>query len=258
MRPARLEGVAVVSVAAEQRSLTPRQLEQARRSRRAPRRTQIDYLYLRRLVDDLGRELADLDGPIGDVLDVYCGSRPFDDLMPPGARCIGLDVEGNPYGVADVVSNEFLPFDDASFDLVTCIEAFQYVEDTEHGVREIRRVLRPGGVALVSLPFASEYDRSILERRFTGPELAYLFRGWDDVRAVENGGRGIVWTTLTATMLERFCRRLPAPTRLLFAPLYVALNACGSVLDSLERRHAKGTVTMPMNLLLTARRPLDD
>jgi SAM-dependent methyltransferase len=246
-----------VSINAGQTVLARRELERARRSRRHARRTQFDYLHLRRLVDDLARALAEVETPVRDVLDVYCGSRPYDDLLPPGARCVGLDVEGNPYNVADVVSNEFLPFDDASFDLVTCIEAFQYVEDAERGVREIRRVLRPGGTALISLPFAWEYDRSFLEHRYTGPALEHLFRGWDDVRVVENGGRGIVWTTLTGTMLERFRLRLPAPARLLFAPLYIALNVCGSVLDRLEQRHATGTVTLPMNLLLTARRPKD-
>ena len=91
-----------------------------------------------------------LDGPVRDVLDLYCGSRPYDDLFPAGADCVGLDVAGNPYGVADVVTDDFIPFPDASFDLVTCIEAFHYVEDPRHGVHEIRRVLRPGGTAIVT------------------------------------------------------------------------------------------------------------
>jgi len=243
--------------------LARRELERIRRSRRHARRTQFDYLHVRRLVDDLDRALAGLEGPVRDVLDVYCGSRPYEDLLPSGARCVGLDVEGNPYNVADVVSNEFLPFDDASFDLVTCIEAFQYVEDTEHGVREIRRVLRPGGVALVSLPFACEYDRSFLEHRYTGPELAALFEGWEEVRVVENGGRAIVWATLTGTMLERARARIPdlfglgRATRLLFAPLFVVVNGVTSVFATLEERHARGPMTLPMNLLLTARRPND-
>jgi SAM-dependent methyltransferase len=235
--------------------LTARELERTRRSRRHPRMTQFDYLHVRRLVEDLSRSLGGLEGPVRDVLDVYCGSRPYDDLLPAGARCTGLDVEGNPYDVADVVSNDFLPFEDASFDLVTCVAAFQYIEDVEHGVREMRRVLRPGGVALVSLPFAWEYDRTFLEHRYTGPELAHLFRAWEEVHVVENGGRAVVWTTLTATMLERARLRLPAPARVLLVPAYVALNASGGMLDSLERRQTKGALRLPMNLLLTARRP---
>jgi SAM-dependent methyltransferase len=239
------------------RVLTAVELENARRTRRHPSPTQFDYLHVRRLVDDLRREFAQLAG-VSDVLDIYCGSRPYDDLFPAGGRTVGLDVEGNPYNVADVVSNEFLPFDDATFDLVTCLEAFQYVQEPERGVAEVRRVLRPGGTAIVSLPFVWEYDRTFLEHRYTGPELSYLFRDWDEARVVENGGRAIVWATLTGTMLERARMRLPRPLRPLFAPLYLALNAAGGVLDAIERRQSTGRVVLPMNLLASARRPVDD
>jgi SAM-dependent methyltransferase len=154
-----------------------------------------------------------------------------------------------------VVSNDFLPFADRSFDLVTCIEAFQYVEEPGRGVEEIRRVLRPGGTVLISVPFVWEYDRSILERRYTGPELADLLRDWDAVKVVENGGRAVTWTTLTGTMLDRARRRLPRPIRTAFPALYVVLNALGALLDGLERRETAGSTTLPMNLLVTARRP---
>jgi SAM-dependent methyltransferase len=245
--------------------LTSRDLEALRRGRRHPRRTQFDYLHVRRLVDDVAAALARLEAPIRDVLDVYCGSRPYDDLLPPGARCVGLDVEGNPYGdLADVISNEFLPFDDASFDLVTCYEAFQYVEDPVYGVSEIRRVLRPGGAVLVSIPFAWEYDRRFLEHRYTEPELAALFRGWDAVSVVENGGRVVVWATLTGTIVERARARVPDAAglgivaRALGALPLLALNSMTPFLARLEERSAQGSVRFPMNLLVTARKPRDD
>jgi SAM-dependent methyltransferase len=236
-------------------TLTPSELEGVRRTRRRPRRTQFDYLHLRRLIGDLTRTLRAFDTPAPEVLDVYCGSRPYDDLLPAGSRCTGLDVPGNPYGVADVVSDDFLPFPDASFDLVTCYEAFHYVEDPAHGVAELYRVLRPGGMVLIAVPFVWEYDRTILEHRYTGPELAALLGGWDDVRVIENGGRAVAWATLTGSILERARLRLPRPARVLFAPAYVLLNGCGGLLDALERRGADGTITLPMNLLATARKP---
>ena len=99
-----------------------------------------------------------------------------------------------------------------------------------------------------------EYDRTILEHRYTGPELAALLEGWDDVRVVENGGRGVAWATLTGSILERARRRLP-PVRPLFAPVYVVLNGLGSLLDALEGRASERSITLPMNLLATARKP---
>lgn len=231
------------------------ELEAIRRTRRHPRPTQFDYLHVRQLVSDIQAALGQLDGDGTEALDVYCGSRPYEDLLPPGSRSTGLDVEGNPYGIADVVSNEFLPFDDASFDLVTCYEAFHYVEDPDRGIAEIRRVLRPGGVVLITVPFVWEYDRSILEHRYTGPELAALFEGWEDVRVVENGGRAVAWATLTGSMLESAKKRLPRVVRAVFPLVYVGLNGVGAGLATLEQRNHGRTTTLPMNLLVIARRP---
>lgn len=239
-------------------SIPPDRLEAIRRTRRHPRLTQFDYLHVRRLVSDIRAALGQLDGAVAEVLDVYCGTRPYDDLLPAGARSTGLDVEGNPYGVADVVSNDFLPFDDASFDLVTCYEAFHYVEDPRRGIDEIRRVLRPGGRVLISVPFVWEYDRTILEHRYTGPELAAFFEGWEDVRVVENGGRAVAWATLTGSIIESARNRLPRVAGAVFALIYFALNGVGGGLAALEERNRGRTTTLPMNLLVSARRPIRD
>jgi SAM-dependent methyltransferase len=233
-----------------------------RRTRRQPRVTQFDYLHMRRLVDDLAAALARVGADAKDVLDVYCGARPYDDLLPPGAAATGLDVPGNPYGVADVVTDDFLPFADESFDLVMCIEAFHYVADPAHGVAEIGRVLRPGGHALVAVPLVWEYDRTILEHRYTGPELASLFAGWNDVSVVENGGRAVSWATLTGSLAGMIQWNLPDRRRLrlgvrpVFTGFYLLVNALGFLLDWAERRYVRSSATLPMNLLLTARRPL--
>jgi SAM-dependent methyltransferase len=232
------------------------ELESIRRSRRRPSLTQFDYLHVRYLVRDLRETLASLED-VRDVLDVWCGSRPYEDLLPAVARCVGLDVEENPYGVADVVSDELLPFPDGSFDLVLCIEAFQWVPDPPHAAAEFRRVLRPGGTALVTLPFAFEYDRRIPESRYTEHELRALFEGWDDVGVRENGGRAVTWTVLTASMLAGLEQRLPALARPLFASAFAVLNAFGLVAGTLEERWSGGHATLPMNLMLTARRPRD-
>ena len=89
--------------------LSAKELARIRRSRRSPRITQFDYLHVRRLVADLAVALSTVSGPGDRVLDVWSGSRPYDDLLPDAAEVVSLDVEGNPYGVADVVSNELLP-----------------------------------------------------------------------------------------------------------------------------------------------------
>ena len=43
-----------------------------------------------------------------------------------------------------------LPFDDDTFDLVTCLEALEFMPDTRAALRECARVLKPGGLLLVT------------------------------------------------------------------------------------------------------------
>jgi SAM-dependent methyltransferase len=232
-----------------------------RRARRHPRPTQFDYLHLRYLLDEIKEALEDVSRPVHDVLDVFCGARPYEDLIPSGARCVGLDIDDR-YGVADVVSDVFLPFPDDSFDLVLCTEAFHYVADPRLGVAEIRRVLRPGGTVLITVPLVWEYNPNILEHRYTGPELAALFSEWHDVKVVENGGRAVAWATLTGHLVrageQRLRRtvRLAKVTRPAFAFAYLVINATGELLERADRRHSDNPYTLPMNLLLSARRPV--
>jgi SAM-dependent methyltransferase len=245
-------------VAAHPTISSPDDVRAIRRSRRHPALTQFDFLHLRALVGGLRDAIAELPSPIDDVLDIWCGSRPYDDLLPPGARCVGLDVEGNPYGVADVVSDDFLPFPDESFDLVTCVQAFHYMDDPGRAIAEIARVLRPGGSALVSSVFGYEYDRRHFEARYTEQELRALFAGWNDVRVREDGGRTVTWTVLTGSLLngleQRVARGRLSALRVPFLASYALVNTTGLLLGRVERAGGRAPA-FPMNLTLTARKP---
>jgi SAM-dependent methyltransferase len=222
--------------------------------------TQFDYLHIRSLVHDLALVLGRVAGPEDRVLDVYCGSRPYNDLLPPTAEIVGFDVEDNPYGVADVVSDEFLPFPDASFDLVMCIQAFDFVADPRGAVVELQRVLRPGGAIVLTVPLVWEYDRETTVHRYSGPGLAALFEGWRDVEIVESGGRAVAWATLTGSLAYTAAHRLEGTAlspllRPLFAGVFALVNGAGALLDVGERRYAHGATVLPMNLMLVARSP---
>jgi SAM-dependent methyltransferase len=244
-------------------TVPPALVKRIRRSRRHPRATQFDYLHAKRLVEDLAAATARLDTEARDVLDVYCGTRPYDDLFPPAARIVGFDVEDR-FGTADVVSSEFLPFADDSFDVVLCTQAFYYVDEPVRAVQEIRRVLRPGGTALITVPVVLEYDRRTLEHRFTESSLRRLFRGWTDVRIVENGGWGVAWAAVTGSLLarvqERFAARrvLRAVFRPLFGTFYLGINAVGQAMETIDRLLVRSSFRLPMNLLLSARCPDGD
>lgn len=240
--------------------LPERVLDEIRRARRHPRYTQTEYLVLRIILSNLETVLGQVRHPVGDVLDLYCGTSPYRDLVPPHTRYVTLDINER-YGVPDVVTEEFLPLPDASFDLVLFTEAFHYLRDPEHGVAELRRVLRPGGTLVMTVPLVWEYDRRIVERRYTGPHLVTLFDGWDDVRLMDNGGYSVAWATLTGRVMRGIVELMPARVRPAFdVPLKLGalfLNFVATLLARGELRWHAGPYVLPFGLTLTARRPVD-
>jgi SAM-dependent methyltransferase len=219
-------------------------VEHIRRTRGRPRWTDPLYLHLERLLRDLRSALEGVEAR--DVLDLYCGARPYADLLPEGARCVGFDIDDS-YGCADVVSHEFLPFPDGSFDLVLCTQAFYFVPDPVAGVREIARVLRPRGRVVLTLPVV--YPGT--ERLYTATQLAELFEGWDEVAVVAQGGTAASTATLANYLLYQSQKRLPRPARLVLTPLvaacYLTVNWLGVAGDRLERRFLRGADSLPTN-----------
>jgi ubiquinone/menaquinone biosynthesis C-methylase UbiE len=51
-----------------------------------------------------------------------------------------------------VGAGEHLPYPSASFDLITCLDVLEHVDDAEAVMLEMRRVLRPGGAVLTTVP----------------------------------------------------------------------------------------------------------
>lgn len=94
------------------------------------------------------------------LLDVGCGTgHHVRALRNRGYDAAGVDAsEGmlahartnNPGATIEQADVDRLPFPDASFDYVLCIEVLRYLAHTESAVREMARVLKPGGIALVT------------------------------------------------------------------------------------------------------------
>jgi SAM-dependent methyltransferase len=90
-----------------------------------------------------------------DLLDVGCGAGRFLRLAADrGARVSGIDatpellaIARERVAAADLRQGDmqFLPFADASFDVVTGFNSFFYAADVVAAFREAARVLRPGG-----------------------------------------------------------------------------------------------------------------
>ncbi len=99
----------------------------------------------------------------GRLLDVSCGAGELVRLARlRGLQVVGIDISlvvahtayhsVQPTAEIAVGAGECLPFPDASFDFVTNIGSLEHFVDMTSGVREMARVLRPGGKAFVLVP----------------------------------------------------------------------------------------------------------
>jgi len=134
------------------------------------------YFFARRA---LLRELTPLLGSLhGDVLDVGCGRMPYRKFTS-ASRYLGVDVDTpatRELGCADVFyDGHSLPFPAASFDAALCSQVLEHVFEPEAFLREIARVLRPGGQLVLSVPFVwDEHEQPHDFGRYSSFGLAAL------------------------------------------------------------------------------------
>jgi len=108
------------------------------------------------------------------ILDIGCGGPAFlvRRFLEGGGEVTGLDVSGRSLSVARAHlramgmsgslcqgSAEELPFPESSFDLATSSGVLHHTPDTPRAIREVFRVLRPGGRTIISLYFRSIFLR---------------------------------------------------------------------------------------------------
>jgi SAM-dependent methyltransferase len=205
-------------------------------SRLAPSRTSVQYAVRKPLADWLRAQ--DVAG--ASVLDVGCGDRPYDSLFP-GA--VGFDVPGNPH--ADLHGSlERIPVGDASFDVVLCLQVLEHVPDPAAAIRELRRVVRPGGRVLLSThgiyPFHPNPD-DLWRWTHQGLERLFLANGpWTSVTVRPGAGTVSTVAMLVAHVLDLASKR--AHVRPLAVPFVAGLNAAGETLDRLVPPLVPGTL----------------
>ena len=118
------------------------------------------------------------------ILDVGCGTGKNLELLARFGRAEGVDISTDALefckarGLTAVTQGEAerLPFDDGTFDLVTALDVVEHLDDDVAGLREIHRVLKPGGRALLFVPafmflWGHQDDISHHRRRYTDGQL---------------------------------------------------------------------------------------
>jgi len=172
----------------------------------------IDRYYIERFLSTYSSDIK------GRVLEVEDDTYT---LRFGGDRVVQSDVlhveEGNPKAtiVADLTFADHIPSD--TFDCLICTQTLQFIYDLRVTIRTLYRILKPGGVLLVSFPGISQISRDDMDR-------------W-----------GEYWrfTTLSA-------RRLFEE---IFSPDYVTVEAYGNVLAAIAYLHGLAAEELRQNEL---------
>ncbi len=134
-----------------------------------------------RIQNGMGWFEEDVKGKL--VLDVGCGSGRFTEIMARwGAEVVGLDYS-NAVDVAKKNTDELdyincsyvqgdalkLPFKDNSFDAVFSIGVLQHTADPLRGLREMCRVLKPGGILGLHGVYVKSFKKLMHPKYFLRP-----------------------------------------------------------------------------------------
>ena len=123
------------------------------------------------------------------ILDAGCGTGAILQRLGNAERNVGVDLAPEAIsfcrkrGLNNVQQGNVcaLPFEDASFDAVisSSVLYHEWVSDIDVAIREMYRVLRPGGLVLINVPafrfLHSGHDDAVMTaRRFRKPEIRRL------------------------------------------------------------------------------------
>ena len=144
----------------------------------ANRRSRLVYAYLTRI-----RQLQP-----GDVVLHFAPELSLYRYVFRGSEVEYHPADLNPAGYAEIPQVEqvdvtAIPYPDKTFDLILCNHVLEHVPDDRRAMRELRRVLKDDGVALLQAPLALALDDTDEDLSITDPaERERRFGQFDHVR----------------------------------------------------------------------------
>jgi SAM-dependent methyltransferase len=211
-----------------------------------------DVSPVRRFFDlQSGTIWRDLCSALGDVrgtlVDVGCGAQPYRRLLTNDVTYIGIDsVEAKTVFGYEMPETRYYdgfswPVDDDVADTVLATETLEHVSDPDQFLREARRVLRPGGTLLITVPFAARWHFIPVDFwRFTPAGLGRLLGngGFKDIEVYARGNAVTVAAYKCIALIAVFllpqghspvAATLMRLAGLVLSPLFVALAIAGNL-----------------------------
>lgn len=94
----------------------------------------------------------------GDLIDLGCGKVPLFQMYKDhvaSVTCVDWEnsMHKNPFLDQTCDLNDSLPFPDKSFDTILLSDVLEHISDPENLWREMGRIVRPGGMLIMNVPF---------------------------------------------------------------------------------------------------------
>ena len=130
----------------------------------------------------------------GKVLDVGCGQSPYKFLLNASeTKYFGVDIvdaEKFDYNNTDITpfNGVDIPFEDKMFDALICTEVLEHVQHYQKLIDEMHRVMKPGAVGIVTIPWSARYHYAPYDYfRYTPSSLKTMFEKFSEGKIIPRG-----------------------------------------------------------------------
>jgi SAM-dependent methyltransferase len=201
------------------------------------------YKYLWPAIEKTVKQiLDDIEQSEPVVLDVGCGNKPYIDLF---GNCKYIGVDRNCEGATpDVIGTaDSIPFDDCFADIVFSTQVIEHVPDHHAMLKECYRVLKPGGIIILTGPFCWPLHEEPYDfYRFSkyGFNTIFSKAGFTEIQITPDSGD---WAQIFQSI------NLNLPVKRVMIPFVGMFNVIGVILDKLDYSNKS-----PLNYIVTAKK----
>jgi SAM-dependent methyltransferase len=95
---------------------------------------------------------------------------PLENILKYQSNIDYLTTDKNPEGVMEQMDITKIEYPDQSFDAIICNHVLEHIPDDQKAMSELYRVLKPGGWAILQVPFSKISDTTFEDPNVTSPE----------------------------------------------------------------------------------------